>query len=149
MCRNYNVCAIPLVISIILGIIIGVLFFLGTITVASLAVPIVITLLMAGITLILLYVTVAFGNKETKECVCEYGKCLLLGGIVAILAATLSLVFTASLTTGSIIFALLIGIGAFAIILNFLSFVGLIVCLVNKNCNKMNPCCKFHNDYCE
>ena len=150
MCRN-NLCVLPLVVAIILGIVIGALFFTGTIAVGIIAVPLVIGLVFAAITLILLYVTAAFGmKKEIKECVCDYGRCLLLGGFVTLVAGFIALIFIASLAAASILSALLIGVFGFAFILNFLSFVGLLVCLVRSNCYRiMNSCCKFENDYRE
>ena len=149
MCKN-NVCILPVVVAIILGIVIGALFFAGVIAVEIIAVPLVISIVFAVITLILLYVTAAFGmKKETKECVCDYGRCLALGGFVTLVSAFLALTFLASLIAGGIVSAILIGIFGFALILNFLSFVGLLVCLVRNNCYRKNMYCKFENDYNE
>ena len=149
MCKN-NVCILPVVVAIILGIVIGALFFAGVIAVEIIAVPLVIGIVFAVITLILLYVTAAFGmKKETKECVCDYGRCLALGGFVTLVSAFLALTFLASLIAGGIVSAILIGIFGFALILNFLSFVGLLVCLVRNNCYRKNMHCKFENDYNE
>ena len=149
MCKN-NVCILPVVVAIILGIVIGALFFAGVIAVEIIAVPLVIGIVFAVITLILLYVTAAFGmKKETKECVCDYGRCLALGGFVTLVSAFLALTFLASLIAGGIVSAILIGIFGFALILNFLSFVGLLVCLVRNNCYRKNMYCKFENDYNE
>ena len=149
MCKN-NVCILPVVVAIILGIVIGALFFAGVIAVEIIAVPLVIGIVFAVITLILLYVTAAFGmKKETKECVCDYGRCLALGGFVTLVSAFLALTFLASLIAGGIVSAILIGIFGFALILNFLSFVGLLVCLVRNNCFRKNMYCKFENDYNE
>ena len=150
MCRNYNVCILPVVVAVILGIIIGALFFVGTIAAGILAAPIIIALIFATITLILLFVIAAFENKkETKECVCEYGRCLALGAFVTLVTGFLALTFIATLAAGAIVSALLIGIFGFALILNLLSFVGLLVCLIRGNCYKklMPGCCNFQNDY--
>lgn len=147
MCKN-NVCILPLVVSIILGIVIGALFFAGVIAVGVIAVPLVIGIIFAAITLILLYVTATFGiKKETKECVCEYGRCLALGGFVTLVSSFLALTFLDSLVVGGIVSAILIGLFGFALILNFISFVGLLVCLVTNNCNRKNMHCKYENDY--
>ena len=149
MCKN-NVCILPLVVSIILGVVIGALFFAGVIAVGVIAVPLVIGIIFAALTLILLYVTVAFViKKETKECLCGYGRCLALGSFITLVSAFLALTFLASLVAGGIISAILIGIFGFALILNFLSFVGLLVCLVRNNCFRKNLYCKFENDYNE
>lgn len=145
MCKNYNVCILPVVIAVILGIVIGALFFTGTIAAGIIAVPLIIGIIFAIITLILLYNTAAFGNKkETKECICEYGRCLILGGLVALTSSFLALTFLDTLLAGAVVSALLIGIFGFGLILNFLSFVGLLVCLINNNCYR-NIYCNFDN----
>ena len=147
MCKNYNVCILPVVIAVILGVVIGALFFAGTIAAGVIGVPILIGIIFAIITLILLYNTAAFGvKKETKECVCEYGRCLALGGLVTLVTAFLAITFLETLAAGAIVSALLIGVFGFGLILNFLSFVGLLVCLVNNNCYRNNVYCKFDNE---
>ena len=147
MCKNYNVCILPVVIAVILGILTGALFFAGTIAAGIIAVPLIIGIIFAIITLILLYNTAAFGDrKETKECVCEYGRCLALGGFVTLVSSFLALTFVETLDAGAIVSALLIVIFGFGLILNFLSFVGLLVCLVNNNCYRKNIYCKYDNE---
>ena len=149
MCRN-NVCVLPLIVAIILGVVIGTLFFFGIIAVGIIAVPVILGLVFAAITLILLYVTAAFGmKKETKECICDYGRCLAIGGFVTLVAGFIALTAIGALAAGGILSAILIGIFGFALILNFLSSVGLLVCLLRSNCYRMNSCCKFENDYHE
>ena len=150
MCKNYNVCILPVVIAVILGVVIGALFFAGTIAAGVIGVPLLIGIIFAIITLILLYNTAAFGvKKETKECVCEYGRCLALGGFVTLVTSFLALTFLGALAAGAIVSALLIGVFGFGLILNFLSFVGLLVCLVRSNCGRYIDNCKFDNDYCK
>lgn len=146
MCKN-NVCILPVVIAVILGIVIGALFFAGTIATTVITVPLIIGIIFAIITLILLYNTAAFGvKKETKKCICEYGRCLALGGLVTLVSSFLALTFVGVLATGAIVSALLIGIFWFGLILNFLSFVGLIVCLINNNCYRKDIYCNFDNE---
>ena len=147
MCKNYNVCILPVVIAVILGVVIGALFFAGPIVAGVIGVPLLIGIIFAIITLILLYNTAAFGvKKETKDCVCEYGRCLALGGFVTLVTAFLALTFVDTLVAGAIVSALLIGVFGFGLILNFLSFVGLLVCLVNNNCYRKNIYCKYDNE---
>lgn len=146
MCKNSNACILPVVIAVILGIVVGALFFAGTIVAGIIGIPLLIGILFAIITLILLYNTAAFGmKKETKECVFEYGKCLALGGFVTIVTSFLGLTFLETLAAGTIVSALLIGFFGFGLILNFLSFVGLFVCLINNN-YRNNIYCKFDNE---
>lgn len=147
MCKNYNICILPVVIAVILGIVIGALFFAGTIAAEIIAIPLIIGIIFAIISLILLYNTAAFGDrKDTKECVCEYGRCLALGGFVTLVSAFLALTFIDVLAAGAIVSALLIGLFGFGLILNFLSFVGLFVCLVNNNCYRKNVYCKYGDE---
>ena len=147
MCKNCNVCVLPVVIAIILGVVIGALFFAGTIAAGIIGVPLLIGIIFAIITLILLYNTAAFGNKkETRECVCEYGRCLSLGGFVTLVASFLALTFVDTLAAGAIVSALLIGFFGFGLILTFLSFAYLLVCLINNNCYRKNEYCKFDNE---
>ena len=144
MCKNYNVCILPVVIAVILGIVTGALFFAGTITVEIIDFPLIIGILFSTITLILLYNTASFGmKKENKRCLCEYGKCLILGGFVTLISSFLALTFIETLVTGAIVSALLIGVFVFGLILNSLSFAGLLVCLVNENCCIKNMYCKY------
>ena len=144
MCKNNNVCILPVAIAVILGIIIGALFFAGIIETGIIAIPLEIGIIFTIITLILLYNTAAFGNKkETKECVCEYGRCLALGGFVTLVSSFLALTFVETLIAGAIVSALLIGVFGFGLILNFLSFVGLFVCLVNNNCYRNKSYCEY------
>lgn len=147
MCKNYNICILPVVIAVILGIVIGALFFAGTIAAEIIAIPLIIGIIFAIISLILLYNTAAFGDrKDTKECVCEYGRCLVLGGFVTLVTSFLALTFIESLVAGTVVSALLIGLFGFGLILNFLSFVGLLVCLVNNNCYRKNIYCKYGDE---
>ena len=62
-------------------------------------------------------------------------------GVTAFLALT----FVDTLAVGAIVSALLIGVFGFGLILNFLSFVGLLVCLINNNYYRNNNC-KFDNE---
>lgn len=147
MCKNTNTCILPIAIAVILGIVVGALFFTGTIATEIIAIPLIIGILFAIITLILLFNTVAFGNKmETKECICEYGRCLAIGGLVTLVSSFFALTFIDTLVAGAIVSALLIGIFGFGLILNILSFVGLVFCLVNNSCYRKNFHCKFDNE---
>ena len=144
MCKNYNVCILPVAIAVILGIVIGALFFTGTIAVEIIEFSLIIGIIFSIITLILLYNTVSFGTKkETKRCLCEYGRCLIIGGLVTLVSSFLALTFISTLVTGAVVSALLIGIFGFGLILNLLSFAGLLVCLVNENCCIKNMYCKY------
>ena len=66
-----------------------------------------------------------------QECFEEYGVCILAGAIGSIISSVLALSFT--LTTGSILSAILVGLAAFFFILTLVSTIGLIICLLNVN----------------
>lgn len=147
MCTK-NRCIIPLIISVILGSIIGALFFTGTIAAATILTPIIFATVFAAISLILLFIIAAFAIKrEVRECICEFGKCLAVGGIVTLIIGFILLAAIASIVAESIISAILVGLGAFGFILTFLSFIGLLFCLIRSNCMRAHECCKFDNDY--
>ena len=147
MCKNNNVCILPVAIAVILSIAIGTMFFTGIITAEIIAIPLLIGIIFAFTTMILLYFVAAFGSKkETKECICEYGRCLAGGGLVTLVSSFLALTFVDPLVSGTIVSALLIGFFGFGLILTFLSFSYLLVCLINNNCYRKNDYCKFDNE---
>ena len=147
MCKNNNECILPVAIAVILGIAIGALFFTGIIETGIIVFPLIAGIVFAVITLILLYNTVVFGNKkETRECICEYGRCLVGGGLVTLVSSFIALTFVDTLVSGAIVSALLIGFFGFGLILTFLSFAYLLVCLINNNCYRKNEYCKFDNE---
>ena len=147
MCKNNNECILPVAIAVILGIAIGTLFFTGIIETGIIVFPLIAGIVFAIITLILIYFTAAFCNqKETRECICKFGRCLAVGGIVTLVSSFLALTFIDVLVAGAIVSALLIGIFDFGLILNFLSFSYILVCLINNNCYRKNEYCKFDNE---
>ncbi len=143
MCKG-NKCVIPMIISIILGFIAGVLFYTGTIAAALIQVPIIFATAFAGISLILLYVGIVFATKkETKECICDYGSCLLLGGIGSIFTGFFGLTVVSSLAATSAISAILVGLIGFFLVLNFLSIIDLFLCLIKDNCKRKYGCFQY------
>ena len=147
MCKNNNECILPAAIAVILGIAIGALFFTGIIETGIIAFPLIAGMVFAIITLILLYFAAAFENKkETKECICKFGRCLAVGGLVTLVSSFLALTFLDVLVAGTIVSAFLIGIFGFGLMLNFLSFAYILICLINNNCYRKNDYCKFDNE---
>ena len=146
MCKD-NKCIIPIIISIILGTVIGALFFIGTIPATILQVPIIFATAFAGVSLLLLFIIAAFAiKKEVRECICEYGKCLAAGGIGTLIIGFFALTLIASLVAGSVFAAILLGLGGFFLVLTLLSFIGLIFCLVYSNCPRKDCFCKYENN---
>lgn len=147
MCKE-NRCIVPAIIALIIGIAIGILFFTGIIAAGLILTPIIFTIALSAISLILLFIGATFATrKEVKECICEYGKCLTIGGVGALLIGIGALTFIASLVAGSIVAAIVIGIGVFFLVLNLLSIIGLILCLIKGNCPRRYEECKYENDY--
>lgn len=145
MCCKGNKCIIPVAVSVIVGIIIGALFFAGNLAASVILTPIIFATAFAGAVIALLFIASAFAiKKEVKKCICEYGKCLTLGGIGTLVVGFIALTFIASLVAGSVGAAFLLGIGGFFLFLTVLSFVGLLVCLISSNCHRH---CEF--DECE
>ncbi len=151
MCKEDR-CIVPLLISTILGILIGALFYTGTLAVSIIMTPIIFATVFAAVTLILLFVGATFATKkESKECICKYGGCIIFGGIGSLVADFLALTFFSSLASGNVLFAFLIGFAGLFFVFNLVSFVEILVCLVKGNCDKDyedKVCCKFDNDYC-
>ncbi len=123
---------LPLVISAILGIIVGIFIFNGTISIALIGTPIIFATLFAGISLILLFIGAAFGvRKETKNNIRIYGNQIILGTSGTLVTGFLGLIFVTNLIAESLLPALLIAFGVFFFVFNYISLIALIVELVN------------------
>lgn len=147
MCKEDR-CIVPLLISTILGILIGALFYTGTLRVSIILIPIIFATVFAAITLILLFVGAIFATKkESKECIYKYGCCLIIGGIGSIITAFLALTFFDFLTAGNFLSAFLIGFEGLFFIFNFVSFIGILICLVQSNYVRNKKHCNFDVDY--
>lgn len=151
MCKK-NRCLILSVISALIGIIVGVLIFVGIIATALLQIPLIFVVAFAGLALILLFLASVFADKrEAKECVCENGICLTIGTIGTLITSIIALTLLATLAAGSIGTAILLGLVTFFFILTLLNFIGLILCLI-KSILRKEKCeeeytNKFENDY--
>ena len=128
MCSRNCGCSIWLTISTFVAIIVAGLFFLGLLP--SFQTALFIILAIAVISLFLL-INCLNSCCTRQECFEEYGVCILAGAIGSIISSVLALSFT--LTTGSILSAILVGLAAFFFILTLVSTIGLIICLLNVN----------------
>ena len=128
MCSRNCGCSIWLTISTFVAIIVAGLFFLGLLP--SFQTALFIILAIAVISLFLL-INCLNSCCTRQECFEEYGICILAGAIGSIISSVLALSFT--LTTGSILSAILVGLAAFFFILTLVSTIGLIICLLNVN----------------
>ena len=143
-----NTWIIPAVVAAVLGIIIGILFFNGTIPVAIIATPIIFATVFAGVSLLLLFVAAAFVTKrETRECICEFGNPLIVGTVGTLVTGFIALTVISLLAAESFASALLLAFLGFFFIFAVIIFVLFVICLVNTYCYRKEDCCKFNNDY--
>ncbi len=124
-----------ILISIVIGAIVGVLFAFGFIPFIVVSVwiafgiaAVVLILLIAG-----LYLASAHSCSPLSKCLCQNGICLMVGAIGTLITALAALSIV--LTPGSILVAALIALGALFFALTILSLISFIVCLVKKLCN--------------
>ena len=144
--RNTN-WTLPLVIAAIVGIIVGILFFNGTIVAGIIGTPILFATIFASVSLILLFLGVTFAErKDVKGALNEYGRPLLGGSVGTIVAGFFGLTFIASLVAGSIVAALLVSFGTFFFVLTFWSLVKLIICLIENLFGRREEYCNFDNN---
>lgn len=128
-------CILILAIAAVLGIIIGVVAF----NVAIPGIIIAISVILALAALILILFTKLTVKVRNYDCLCNYSKCIALGVVGAIITAVIALSVT--IETGSIAIAILLGLLTAFGLTALLSFVGLILCIINENCcscNNMN-----------
>ena len=137
MCGKINCgCPIIIAIAIILGIVIGILFFNAVIVVGIPALAVV--LIFGALALGILALIAGLGKSETAKCVCQYGNCIVLGGVLSIILPVIGLLVT--LATASVGIAILIGAIAAAFIITLISLVLFLLCLVRSNCRCKIEC---------
>ena len=127
--RDCN-CILILAIAAVLGIIVGVVAF----NVAIPGIIIAISVTLALTALILLLLTILVVKVKEYECLCDYSKCLALGIIGTVITAVIALSVT--IITASVGIAILLGLLTAFGLTTLLSFIGLILCIINKNCYK-------------
>lgn len=127
-CKRSYGCFIPVIISLIIAIIVGVIFTPAVVT--GLTTLLFIIFGVAAFFLVSLIAIILFGRKKEEFCVCEYGTCLLVGALGAIIASAITLALTVSAT----VTAILIGIVTFFIVLAIIQFFLLILCLIKTDC---------------
>ena len=132
MCFKGCNCVISATASILIGAVIGILFFSALIPAITTAV--IIALIFAALTLLLL--TIIGVSREEKECVCKVGKCVLLGASLTLVLGLISSVLT--LATGAIGYAILVGLLGAAFFFTLFGVIELIGCLLKCKYD----CCK-------
>ncbi|MCI8699864.1 MAG: hypothetical protein HFJ47_00800 [Clostridia bacterium] len=137
-------CAISIIISAIIGIVIGGLFSIGSII--SITAGIIVALIFAAIALLSLVITVSLvkGRNEEK-CLCNNGPCALIGAIGTIITGVVGLSITLTTAFASI---LLVGFIGFFFALTVISILLLVMCLLMNKCTKdCYKCCDECNNY--
>ncbi len=137
-------CAISIILSVIIGIVIGGLFSTGTII--SITTGIIVALIFAAIALLSLVITVSLvkGRNEEK-CLCNNGPCALIGAIGTIVTGIVGLSITLTTAFASI---LLVGFIGFFFTLTLISILLLVMCLLMNKCTKdCYKCCDECNNY--
>ena len=121
-------CLIAVIISIIVAAIVANL--LAGLTVAGITTGVIVALIFAGLSL--LYLAIVSYHRNSK-CICQTGKCLVLGAIGTILSGIIALSITLVLTAASTIFILALVV--FFFVLTLISVAILFLCLTE--CDKM------------
>lgn len=124
MCKC-NYCFVDAIISLVLGIVIGLIYSTGIITNIETILCIVLGLSILTILLSLL----------NRKCLCKNGKCIAISGIGAIVCSIIALSIT--LAT-SLIYAIIIGIFGFFATFVILSLYRLIICITQVSCECNN-----------
>ncbi len=127
--RDYG-CVLATVISIFLGVIIGVLFFFALIPTIIPAIWIAFGLSI--LTLIGLVTLSSADIERGNQCMCIYGKCLLAGIFGSLITSIIALVIT--LTVGAVFGAIVIAIWGFFFTLLLIALIMLVKCLIEANC---------------
>lgn len=121
-------CLIAVIISIIISAIVA--SFIPGLTVAGVTTGVIVALIFAAVSL--LYLAILSLDRNDK-CVCENGKCLVLGALGTILTGIIALTITLTLTATLTI--VLLALVTFFFVLNLISTAILFFCLTN--CKKM------------
>lgn len=136
-------CAISIILSAIIGIVIGGLFSTGAI--ASITTGIIVSLIFAAISLLSLVITVSLKGRGEEKCLCNNGPCALLGAIGTVITGVIGLSITLTTAFTSI---LLVGFIGFFFTLTVISTLLLVMCLLLNKCTKdCYKCCDECNNY--
>ena len=135
MFRKDNNCILILAIVAVLGIIVGVVAY--NVVIPGIIIAISIALALTALILLLLTGVVIKSKGNDNECLCSYIKCLGLGIVGTIITGVISLSVT--IVTASVAIAILLGLLTAFALTTLLSFVGLILCIVLKDCYRC-PC---------
>lgn len=133
MFRKNCDCIIIPIISVILGIISGIIVY--NITLAAIMTAVWIAFgLACAISLVLVYLTTN-ARRSDEACLNNYAYCLPIGIVGTIVTAIVALVIT--IVSASIARAIVFGLGAAFFFTMLFSFIALIICLMKQKCRCM------------
>lgn len=125
-CRCGTSCAfIGTAISLIAGIIIGLLFFFAVIP--FVATPLIVTLIVGAVALFAIAAAFLFvRDYSVKQCLCRLRGILFTGAVGTFLASLFAIL--ASVTTGAVFGAIVVGVIGFFLILLISAIICLAIC---------------------
>ena len=139
MCNSLNYIG-SIALSIIFGIIVGALFFMGFITGIETVIWIVFGL--AVLNYILFSIIDLLDSENLRTCKCKYLTGIFVGIIGTIILSIVALGIV--LSVGSIISAIVAAIGGFFTAFMFINILLFLLCL-NRNCPRCSCTCNYNN----
>lgn len=123
-------CLLAAVISLFIGVILGVVYYFGLLP--AIATPILILVILAAVFLITLVFVGAFAGPKIGRCVCGNGNCLLGGIIGTIIFGIIALAL--ELTTVTIARTIIVAIFGLFAALFITTLVIFVRCIIEANC---------------
>lgn len=139
MCFRACRCVGAALISVLLGFVIGILYFNSILT--GIIGVIIAALIFSALTFLILTIIGVFTRGKEELCTCREGKCTLLAAVLNLILGIVAISLT--LAVANIGFAILVGLLGATFIFNILSLVGLLTCLFE--CERCNNICQYNN----
>lgn len=135
-CNGVSTCALEVILSIIAGIVVGVLFANGTLTITLNLVLIALAVSAIGIATLVGTIFITNLPRETnniKCCTCNLGLCLLIASVGTLIFSTI--VVAVGIVTTSIVSILAIALTTFFFAWAIALIASTLLCLVSTTCN--------------
>ena len=126
--------AAEIIISIIMGGIVGVLFFFELIL--AIIPLLIIELILAGILLITFLGIISIGerNNGLRKCLCMTGSCLFTGIVGTIISGAVA--FATGLVIGGILSTIFVALTTMFVILLIIALISFVTCILNLMFNR-------------
>lgn len=134
--NGVSICALEVILSIIAGIVVGVLFSNGTLAITLNLVLIALAVSAIGIATLIgtIFTTnLAREPNNIKCCTCNLGLCLLIASIGTLVFSTV--VVAVGIVTTSIVSILAIALTTFFFAWTIASIASILLCLISSTCN--------------